>query len=83
MTRSTQHFALFGILIASEVVLGPSALLTKVDIESAYRLVPVHLDDRPLLGLRLGDKLYIDPMLPFRLRSASKSFTAVTDMLEW
>ena len=58
-------------IVASEAAaLGPGALIAKVDIESAYRLVPVHPDDRSLLGLRLGDKLYIDPMLPFGLRSA-------------
>ncbi|KAL5488697.1 hypothetical protein EMCRGX_G017678 [Ephydatia muelleri] len=49
-------------IVASEAAaLGPGALIAKVDIESAYRLVPVHPDDRSLLGLRLGDKLYIDP----------------------
>ena len=71
-------------IVASEAAaLGPGALIAKVDIESAYLLVPVHPDDRSLLGLRLGDKLYIDPMLPFGLRSAPKIFTAVADALEW
>ena len=54
-----------------------------MDIESAYRLVPVHPHDRSLLGLRLGDNVYIDPMLPFGLRSAPKIFTAIADALEW
>ncbi|KAL5468945.1 hypothetical protein EMCRGX_G030105 [Ephydatia muelleri] len=31
------------------VSLGAGSLLAKIDIESAYRLVPVHPDDRPLL----------------------------------
>lgn len=31
--------------------LGPGALLAKVDIKSAYRLVPVHPDECPLLGV--------------------------------
>ena len=31
--------------------LGPGALLAKVDTKSAYRLVPVHPDERPLLGV--------------------------------
>ena len=39
-------------IVASEAAaLGPGALIAKVDIESAYRLVPVHQDDRSLLGL--------------------------------
>ena len=63
--------------------LGPGALLAKIDIESAYRLIPVHPDDRPLLGMQWEGSLYVDPMLPFGLRSAPKVFNAVADALCW
>ena len=63
--------------------LGPGALLAKVDIELAYRLIPVHPEDRPLQAMRWNDQIYIDPMLPFGLRSAPKNFNAVTDALHW
>ena len=63
--------------------LGPGALLAKVDIKSAYRLIPVHPDDRPLLGINWNGELYVDAMLPFGLQSAPKIFTAVADALEW
>ncbi len=63
--------------------LGEGALLAKLDIKSAYRLVPVHPEDRPLLGMRWRGKDYIDCMLPFGLRSAPKVFTAIADGLEW
>jgi len=33
------------------VHLGPGALIAKMDIESAYRLIPEHQQDRPLLAL--------------------------------
>ena len=36
--------------------LGPGALLAKVDIESAYRLIPVHPEDRPLQAMRWNDR---------------------------
>ena len=49
--------------------LGPGALLAKIDIESAYRLIPVHPHDRPLLGMQWEGSLYVDPMFPFSLRS--------------
>ena len=62
---------------------GPGALLAKFDIESAYRLVPVHPQDRPLQAMRWDGKTYIDPMLPFGLRSAPKIFNAVADALNW
>ena len=63
--------------------LGPGALLAKVDIESAYRLIPVHPDDRPLQAMQWDNKIFVDPMLPFGLRSAPKIFNAVADALHW
>ena len=63
--------------------LGTGALLAKVDIESAYRLIPVAPHDRVHLGVKWHDGVYIDGMLPFGLRSAPKIFTAVADALEW
>ena len=61
----------------------PGALLAKIDIESAYRLVPVHPLDRPLQAVEWNGRLYVDPMLPFGLRSAPKIFNAVAEALEW
>ena len=65
------------------VSLGRGALLAKVDIESAYRLIPVHPCDRPLQAVCWQGQVYVDPMLPFGLRSAPKIFTAVADALHW
>ena len=62
---------------------GRGALLAKMDIESAYRLIPVHPQDRPLQAVQWGGAIYVDPMLPFGLRSAPKIFNAVADALEW
>ena len=59
------------------------ALLAKLDIESAYRIIPVHPDDRPLLGLMWKGRLYVDTSLPFGLRSAPKLFNALVDGLSW
>ena len=63
--------------------LGPQAEIAKFDIESAYRLIPVHPEDRPLLGMRWKEQLYVDTALPFGLRSAPKIFSAVADALQW
>lgn len=62
---------------------GLGALLSKIDIPHAYRNVPVHRDDRALLGMSWCGKQYIDTVLPFGLRSALKIFSAMADMLEW
>ena len=53
------------------------------DIEHAYRNIPVHTEDRPLLAMEWHNDLYIDTVLPFGLRSAPKIFSAVADALEW
>ncbi len=50
----------------------------KFDIESAYRMVPVHPISRPLLCIKWKENVYVDKALPFGLRSAPKIFTAVT-----
>ena len=63
--------------------LGQGALLAKVDIESAYRLIPVHPQDRILQAMEWEGNVYVDPMLPFGLRSAPKIFNAVADALNW
>ena len=63
--------------------LGPEALLAKVDIESAYMLIPVHPQDRPLQAMRWKGQLYIEPMLPFGLQSGPKIINAVADALKW
>ena len=70
--------------IAKQVVLlGKGTLMAKMDIKSAYRLIPVHPSDRPLLGMRWRDHLFLDKTLPFGLRSAPKIFNAVADALQW
>ena len=63
--------------------LGKGALLAKLDIKSAYRLVLVHPHDRYLLGVEWKGACYVDGMLHFGLRSAPKIFTVVADALEW
>ena len=62
---------------------GRGALLAKIDIKSAYRIVGVHPEDRLLLGMLWDEELYVDTALPFGLRSAPKIFTALADALEW
>lgn len=62
---------------------GRGTQLTKVDLENAYRMVPVHLDDRLLLGMEWKGQWYVDTALPFGLRSAPKIFSALADGLIW
>ena len=63
--------------------MGRGTLLAKIDIEHAYRNVPVHTEDRLLLVMQWREKFYMDTELPFGLRLAPKIFSAVADTLEW
>ena len=57
--------------------------MAKFDVQSAYRIVPVHPEDQPLLGMRRRGHLYINTALPFGIRSAPKVFNALADGLAW
>ena len=62
---------------------GAGTLMAKIDVKQAYRNIPVHPDDRVLMGMKWNGKLFIDTALPFGLRSAPKIFNAVADAVEW
>ncbi len=63
--------------------LGKGSLLAKIDIESAFRNIPVHPQDRHLLGMQWNGQLYVDTVLPFGLRSSPKIFNCIADALQW
>ena len=62
---------------------GHGAYLSKFDVKSAYRNVPVHPDDRYLLGMRWMGMIFIDLTLSFGGRSAPSIFTSVADVLAY
>jgi len=62
---------------------GRNTMLAKIDIKSAFRLLPVHPSDRHLLGMKWRGNIYIDHCIPFGLRSAPKLFNVLADLLAW
>lgn len=52
------------------LAIGPNTLLLKIDLKSAYRMVPVHPQDWFLLGIQWEGQTFVDQALPFGLRSA-------------
>ena len=63
--------------------LGWVTLLAKIDIRSAFRLLPVHSADRHMLGMHWKDDVYTDTCLPFGLYLAPKLFNILTEFLSW
>ena len=70
-------------VVACILKVGKAAVLAKIDVKQAYRIVPVHPDDRFLLGMCWQGSVFIDTKLPFGLRSAPLIFTALADALQW
>ena len=77
------HYPTVDEAISHILKLGKGASLAKVDIKHAYRNIPVDPHNRHLLGMQWEGDLYTGLVLPFGLRSAPKTFTAVADMAEW
>ena len=65
------------------VKLGKGALMAKVDIKNAYRIVPIHPDDYYLLGMTWRQHYFVDLALPFGLRSAPYIFNSLADLFQW
>ena len=58
-------------------------MLAKIDIQSAFRLLPVHPEDRHLLTMSWKGEVYIDHCIPFGLQLAPKLFNTLADLLSW
>ena len=63
--------------------LGPGALMSKIDLKNAFRLIPVRPKDWNLLGICWCHQFYVDTCLPFRLRSAPHIFNELSTSIHW
>ncbi len=80
---SSLHYMSVDHVVEQVLKVGRGAELAKADVKKAYRNVPVHPDDRWLLGMEWQGTTFVDGTLPFGLRSAPLLFTALGDALEW
>ena len=53
--------------------LGQSTALVKLDLSNAYRIILVHPDDQPLLGIIWQNNTYVDRSLPVWAEVRSKN----------
>ena len=70
-------------IITSIMQLGRGSPLAKFDVQNAYCIVPVHTEDRQLLGMKWCGAFYVDMFLAFGIRSAPYIFTCIADLVEW
>ncbi|KAM4023858.1 uncharacterized protein ACNLHF_024804 [Anomaloglossus baeobatrachus] len=62
---------------------GEGAYMAKSDVESAFRLLPVHPDCYHLLGCHFGDAFYYDTCLPMGCSISCFYFELFSTFLEW
>ena len=63
--------------------LGAGCFMAKTDIKSAFRIIPVHPKDHPLLGMKWNSQYFFDRTLPMGCSSSCAIFEAFSSALEW
>ena len=62
---------------------GRGCFLAKTDIESAFRIIPIHPGDYCLLGMCWEGQYYYDRCMPVGCSSSCKTFESFSTALEW
>ena len=62
---------------------GRGCFMAKTDIKSAFRIIPVHPDDHPLLGMKWENFYYYDRCLVMGCSSSCAIFESLSTALEW
>lgn len=70
-------------VIDSLSLLGCNTLLGKIDIENAFRILPIHPNDFSLLGFTLNGFYFIDKCLPMGCSLSCALFEKFAKFLEW
>ena len=65
------------------IKMGQGTQMAKTDVQSAFRIIPVHPTDQWLLGMEWKGNYFIDTVLPFGLRSAPKIFNSIADAIQF
>lgn len=57
--------------------------MAKTDVKSAFRIIPIHPADNPLLGIRWNNVYYFDQALAMGLSCYCAIFESFSTALEW
>ncbi|XP_052264881.1 uncharacterized protein LOC127867602 [Dreissena polymorpha] len=63
--------------------IGPGTLFSKTDIDSAFRLIPIHHSDHHLLGIQFQNSYYYDTCLPMGASSSCAIFERFSSALQF
>lgn len=73
----------FDVAVFCEQRYGRGAMMAKSDIESAFRLLPVHPDSFRLLGCHWQEEFYVDHSLPMGCSISCALFEKFSSFVEW
>jgi hypothetical protein len=62
---------------------GPGCYLAKTDIKSAFRIIPIHPNDYPLLGMKWRGLYYYDRCMLLGCSRSCKTFEIFSTAIEW
>ena len=62
---------------------GKGCAMAKTDVRSAFRIVPVHPSDYPLLGFQWKEKWYYDKTLPMGCSTSCLIFEDLSTTMKW
>ncbi|XP_044179321.1 uncharacterized protein LOC122960856 [Acropora millepora] len=63
--------------------IGRGSYMSKTDIKSAFRIIPIHPEDYHLLGMKWNNSYFFDRCLPMGCSSSCAIFEAFSTSLEW
>ena len=79
---ATVSYATFNDAVQTFLLLGRGTLLSKTDVDSAFRIIPIHTEDHDLLGIKFNDRFYYDTCLPMGCSSAPAIVDRFSSALE-
>ena len=79
----TVQYTSFDSALAMLANLGRGAIAARLDIKSAFRLLPISPSDFELLGFKISDHFFIDKCLPFGCSLSCNLFEKFATFLEW
>lgn len=80
---SSVNYELLDDALAIVYLLGRGSLVAKADIESAFRLIPIHPASYHLTGFQWGGHFYYDKVLPFGASTSCRTFELFSSSLHW
>ena len=63
--------------------IGKGCLVSKADLENAFRIIPIHPKDVRLFGFHWNGKYYFDKCLPMGCSTSCQVFESLSESIQW